>query len=142
MLGDLTTNHVGSAHEWFLAAQSDTGSPSASSSTSTTRCEHGYECWYGVPSLPKLDYRSRGAAPRMYGGSSSVVRRWLESPYALDGWRIDVANMTGRLGASTPPRRSLAVCDGAVASAPDGLSSPSTRTTPAPTSGVAAGTAP
>ena len=35
----------------------------------------------------------------MYAGSSAVVRRWLESPYELDGWRIDVANMTGRLGA-------------------------------------------
>ena len=37
---------------------------------------------------------------RMYGGSTSVVRRWLEPPYDLDGWRIDVANMTGRLGAT------------------------------------------
>ena len=35
----------------------------------------------------------------MYAGSSSVVRRWLEPPYDLDGWRVDVANMTGRLGA-------------------------------------------
>jgi alpha-glucosidase len=34
----------------------------------------------------------------MYAGSSGVVRRWLEPPYDLDGWRIDVANMTGRLG--------------------------------------------
>ena len=34
----------------------------------------------------------------MYAGAGSVVRRWLEQPYDLDGWRIDVANMTGRLG--------------------------------------------
>ena len=27
---------------------------------------------------------------------ADVARRWLEPPYALDGWRIDVANMTGR----------------------------------------------
>ena len=54
---------------------------------------HGYEAWFGVPSLPKLDWRS----PELRaGGCSAVVRRWLEPPYALDGWRIDVANMTGR----------------------------------------------
>ena len=27
---------------------------------------------------------------------ADVVRRWLEPPFDLDGWRIDVANMTGR----------------------------------------------
>ena len=35
---------------------------------------------------------ARSSATRMLG----VVRRWLEPPYALDGWRIDVANMAGR----------------------------------------------
>jgi alpha-glucosidase len=29
----------------------------------------------------------------------SVVKRWLQPPYGLDGWRVDVANMTGRRGA-------------------------------------------
>ncbi len=32
----------------------------------------------------------------MFNGESSVVQRWLRPPFALDGWRIDVANMTGR----------------------------------------------
>ena len=27
------------------------------------------------------------------------MARWLQPPYELDGWRIDVANMTGRIGA-------------------------------------------
>ncbi len=61
--------------------------------------EHGYECWWGIPSLPKLDYRSQELRERMYGEEGSVVGRWLRPPYDLDGWRIDVANMTGRLGA-------------------------------------------
>src|SRR5690606_17218524 len=26
----------------------------------------------------------------------SVAQRWLRPPYNLDGWRVDVANMTGR----------------------------------------------
>ena len=53
-----------------------------------------------MPSLPKLDYGSEELRERMYAGSGSVVRRWLEQPYDLDGWRIDVANMTGRHGAA------------------------------------------
>jgi alpha-glucosidase len=32
----------------------------------------------------------------MLTGPDSVVGRWLREPFALDGWRIDVANMTGR----------------------------------------------
>jgi alpha-glucosidase len=98
VLGDLTTNHVGSGHEWFIAAQ-EHQEPERGFFYFDEAYEHGYACWYGVPSLPKLDYESEELRERMYAGSSSVVRRWLESPNDLDGWRIDVANMTGRLGA-------------------------------------------
>ncbi len=28
----------------------------------------------------------------------TVVQKWLKPPFDLDGWRIDVANMAGRLG--------------------------------------------
>ena len=27
------------------------------------------------------------------------MAHWLKAPFNLDGWRIDVGNMTGRLGA-------------------------------------------
>jgi alpha-glucosidase len=98
VLGDLTTNHVGDGHPWFVAARN--GSPGAERGffVFDDELEHGYESWYGVPSLPKLDYRSPELRDRMYANGDSVVRRWLAGPYALDGWRVDVANMTGRLG--------------------------------------------
>src|SRR5690606_32917072 len=32
-------------------------------------------------------------------GPDSVTGRWLRPPFELDGWRVDVANMAGRLGA-------------------------------------------
>ena len=99
VLGDLTTNHVGSGHEWFEAAQAG-HEPERGFFFFDDALEHGYECWWGVPSLPKLDYGSEELRERMYAGPGSVVRRWLEQPYDLDGWRIDVANMTGRLGAA------------------------------------------
>ena len=51
----------------------------------------GYESWLGHRSLPKLNWRSDGAARR---ASREVLRRYLE--LGLDGWRIDVANMVGR----------------------------------------------
>ena len=56
------------------------------------RLPNGYEAWFGVPSLPKLDWRSAELERRML----EVVRHWLSKPFALDGWRIDVANMVGR----------------------------------------------
>jgi alpha-glucosidase len=34
----------------------------------------------------------------MFGKQDSVLSRWLREPFNLDGWRIDVANMTGRQG--------------------------------------------
>ena len=96
VVGDLTTNHVGERHEWFTAAL-DNDEPERGFFFFDERLEHGYESWCGVRSLPKLDYRSRELCGRVYERESSVVRRWLEPPYSLDGWRIDVANMTGRL---------------------------------------------
>ncbi|MGI8885312.1 MAG: glycoside hydrolase family 13 protein [Gaiellaceae bacterium] len=97
VLGDLTTNHVGTGHEWFAAARNGAGVPEREFFFFDDRLEAGYESWWGVPSLPKLDYRSPELRRRVYGGATSVVERWLRPPFSLDGWRIDVANMTGRL---------------------------------------------
>ena len=94
VMGDLTTNHTGAHHEWFLAAQASADAPERA--FYTFREDGGYECWWDVPSLPKLDHRSPELAARLYEGEGSVVARWLRA--GLDGWRIDVANMTGRLG--------------------------------------------
>jgi alpha-glucosidase len=121
VLGDLTTNHVGAGHEWFRAA-SDPSAPERDFFFFDDELEHGYECWWGHPSLPKLDYRSPELRERMFGANGSVVRRWLRPPYDLDGWRIDVANMTGRLGAvDVLPDVSRGVRASAVAERPDAV---------------------
>jgi alpha-glucosidase len=96
VLGDLTTNHVGDAHEWFVAARASADAPEREFFFFDDTISHGYESWCGVPSLPKLDYRSPELRRRVFEGNSSVVERWLQAPCSLDGWRIDVANMTGR----------------------------------------------
>ncbi len=95
VLGDLTTNHVGSSHEWFIAAR-DGHEPEREFFYFDDALPYGYECWAGVPTLPKLDYRSGELRNRIYGNGASVVRHWLEPPFSLDGWRIDVAHLTGR----------------------------------------------
>ncbi len=89
VVGDLTLNHTGDAHEWFLAAR-DEHAPERDFYLWDAAQPYGYESWFGVRSLPKLNWRSEELRRRM----EAVIRRWLDE--GLDGWRIDVANMTGR----------------------------------------------
>ncbi|MGA0866552.1 MAG: glycoside hydrolase family 13 protein [Candidatus Nanopelagicaceae bacterium] len=96
VIGDITLNHSGDKHEWFLRAKE--GDPLFSDFYSfDPSLEHGYESWLGVKSLPKFNYRSGALRERLISGESSVLRKWLRAPFHLDGWRVDVANMSGRL---------------------------------------------
>jgi alpha-glucosidase len=81
VIGDLTTNHVGVGHEWF-AKRKDFFYVDGDK----------YASWLGVKTLPTLAWQSAELRAEM----ERVVRRWLD--FGLDGWRIDVANMTGRHG--------------------------------------------
>ncbi|MBA3783782.1 MAG: glycoside hydrolase family 13 protein [Nocardioides sp.] len=96
IIGDLTTNHTGDTHEWFRTATAD---PHARERTYYYLDHEGrYESWMGHPTLPKVNHSDPALRSAMVEGPDSVVGRWLQPPYDLDGWRIDVANMTGRLG--------------------------------------------
>ena len=98
LLGDLTLNHSGSTHPWFLAAQADAGSVEAGFYVFDEH-PHRYQAWHGVPTLPKFDHRAPELRRRLYEGPGSVADRYLAAPFHLDGWRIDAANMAGRQGA-------------------------------------------
>ena len=93
LMGDLTTNHCGHAHEWFQAALADPDSPEAMFFFFTDHPYH-YDAWWGMREMPIFDHRSAELRRSLYDGPESVVARWL-GPHALDAWRIDVANMTG-----------------------------------------------
>jgi len=87
VVSDLTTNHTGDKHEWFVGGERDL----------YLFDEDGdYEAWWGFKTLPKLNWLSPELRRRLQG----VARKWLQPPYALDGWRVDVANMSGRTGAT------------------------------------------
>ena len=94
---DVTPNHCGSENVWFLAAQADANSPTAEYFTFNQHPDD-YETWLGHKSLVKLNYRSQALRDVMYRNDDSVMRRWLHEPYRIDGWRLDVANMTARQG--------------------------------------------
>ncbi len=95
---DVTPNHLGAQHPWFLAAQADPSAPTAEYFT-FHRHPDVYESWLGHRSLVKLNYRSERLRDAMYRAENSVLRRWLREPYRIDGWRLDVANMMARQGA-------------------------------------------
>jgi alpha-glucosidase len=97
LMTDITLNHTGDRHEWFLAAQADAASEEAGYYYFTEHPDE-YESWLGVRSLPKLDHASGSMRRRFYDGPDSVLGRFLRPPLSMDGWRVDVANMTGRYG--------------------------------------------
>lgn len=98
VIGDLTSNHSGDRHEWFQAALGHPGAPEEEFYYFTDDANSEYVSWLGTPTLPKFNWASQELRKRFIEGPDSVVAKWLKPPYSTDGWRIDVANMTGRLG--------------------------------------------
>ena len=96
IIGDLTTNHSGIGHEWFKAAFKNPKAPE-SEFYYFGPGNKTYDSWFGVPSLPKFNWKSSELRKRFIEGKTSVVAKWLKKPFGFDGWRIDVANMTGRI---------------------------------------------
>lgn len=97
VLGDFTTNHTGMGHEWFTAATADAAAPTAGY-YSFSEHPHTYATWMGHRGLPKLNYGSAEVLQKVVQGPDAPLRRYLRPEFGLDGWRIDVANMTGRQG--------------------------------------------
>jgi len=91
LIGDLTTNHTGDQHPWFRDALRGDHSDVY---FLDPQAVHGYESWVQVKRMPKLNWGSNELRRRMLGGADGVIRRWMRE--GLDGWRLDVANSTGR----------------------------------------------
>jgi len=98
IMGDLTSNHCGAGHPWLAKAKKNKKSKERSYFYWDKSVKHGYVGWWGLESLPKLNFNSKALRNEMYKGKNSIVRKWIGSKYGMAGWRIDVGNMTGRLG--------------------------------------------
>ncbi|HEU4349661.1 MAG TPA: glycoside hydrolase family 13 protein [Actinoplanes sp.] len=96
LVGDLTTNHCGDTHDWFRRALADPAAPEREFFYFDPPESNGYHGWLGVLTLPKLRHLSAELRRRLVDGPGSVAARWLRGRSGLDGWRVDVANMTGR----------------------------------------------
>jgi alpha-glucosidase len=92
---DIVVNHLGDEHPWFTQAQADQGAPTADFFTFYNH-PRDYESWLGHRSLVKLNYRSQALRDTFYRHPDSILRRWLQPPYRIDGWRMDVYHMMGR----------------------------------------------
>ncbi len=80
---DISINHTGIEHKWVKE-----GKPFY------FRKEDGsLEGWWGVETLPVLDYRNEELRDLVYRGKDAVLRKWLRPPYNIDGWRFDVADV-------------------------------------------------
>ncbi len=99
ILGDLTSNHCGAGHPWLAKAIKEKKSKEHGYFYWDKSVKHGYVGWWGLASLPKLNFNSVSLRKVMYAGKNSIVKKWLSPTYGMSGWRIDVGNMTGRLGA-------------------------------------------
>jgi alpha-glucosidase len=95
IMGDLTTNHCGAGHPWIIKALKDEKSKERSFFY-WDKSKHGYAGWWGLASLPKLNFSSTALRGLVYEGKNSIIKKWLRKPYNMAGWRIDVGNMTGR----------------------------------------------
>src|SRR5262249_51678495 len=90
VLGDLSLDHSGTAHEWFDRAQAEPASVERSFYLFDRAETHGYVGWLGYKEMPRFDWRS----PELRARMGEIVRRWLD--LGLDGWRIGAATMVGR----------------------------------------------
>lgn len=99
ILGDLTSNHCGAGHAWLAKAKKVKKSKERSFFYWDKSIKWGYVGWFGLESLPKLNYGSKSLRKVVYEGKNSIVKKWISPKFGIAGWRIDVGNMTGVQGA-------------------------------------------
>ncbi|MET9659027.1 glycoside hydrolase family 13 protein [Streptomyces sp. NPDC006510] len=90
VIGDITLNHSGDAHDWFVEARAEEGSVERDFYYFEG---DDYATFAGVKSLPKFDHR----APELRRRLDAVIARY-PAEFGLDGWRVDVAQSAGRHG--------------------------------------------
>jgi len=90
---DAVVNHTGAQHPWYAPGSPERGHYAVDAQGRTPG-------WKGYASLPVLDYANPAVKQAMFEAPGSVMRRWLQPPYAIDGWRLDAVHMLGEgLGA-------------------------------------------
>ena len=103
---DISINHTGVAHKWFNrdGIWFDKSVGAYNNATAKERAyyffeaDNSYHGWNHVDTMPTLNYTSDALHNIIYRGKDSVIKKWLNPPYSIDGWRFDVADTLGRNG--------------------------------------------
>ena len=102
---DVSVNHTGTAHKWFNKEASffpenigAYNNPDAKEREYYYFDEDGnYHGWEGVETLPTLNYESEALRDVIYRKEDSVLKYWLQEPFNIDAWRLDVADVMARM---------------------------------------------
>ncbi|WP_018460499.1 alpha-amylase family glycosyl hydrolase [Thermus oshimai] len=86
-------NHVGATHPWFRRALEEPESPERGMFTFYP--DGSYASFWGVKSMPKLDYASPLTQERFVYAPKAPIRHWMR---LCHGWRLDVAHSIGEGG--------------------------------------------
>lgn len=101
---DISINHTGSAAKWFNKSN-EFYPPEVGAYQNKNKIEReyyfihddgSYETWAGVKTMPKLNYTSSRLRDVIYRKRDSVLQKWMQPPYSIDGWRFDVADCMAR----------------------------------------------
>ena len=101
---DISINHTGASHKWFNRDcqwfPKEVGAYHNPDSTERGFYffgpDNSYKSWWGISSLPVLNFTSEALRDRIWRARDSVLRKWLQPPYSIDGWRFDVADVFAR----------------------------------------------
>lgn len=104
LLLDISINHTSSAAKWFnKASEFYPATEGAYQNPSSPEWKYyffgknnSYKTWYGVETMPQLNYTSPELRDTIYRRKDSVLKKWLTAPYGIDGWRFDVADCLAR----------------------------------------------
>lgn len=101
---DISINHTGIDHKWFnrdgIWFDKSVGAYNNPDSKERGYYFFGqnntYHGWFGVETLPTLNYTSESLREVIYRAEDSVLKKWLKPSYSIDGWRFDVADVFAR----------------------------------------------
>lgn len=102
---DVSINHTGIANRWFNRDatffpkyEGAYNNPDSEEREYYFFAEDGksYHAWFGVQTLPTLNYTSKKLRKKVWGDKDSIVKKWLRPPFCTDGWRFDVADVMAR----------------------------------------------
>lgn len=101
---DISINHTGIDHKWFnrdgIWFDKSVGAYNNPDSKERSYYffgeDNSYHGWYGVETLPTLNYTADSLRDVIYRAEDSVLKKWLKPPYNIDGWRFDVADVFAR----------------------------------------------